>query len=353
MSWDASGYGSHAETAVRTPALTWYLAEGATHSGFELFYLLQNPDAAREATVEVTFLRPAGATPVVRTHAVPPHSRFNIWVDTIDELANTDVSAVLRVTNAVPIIVERAMYLSGRGHHFDAGHESAGVTAPATSWFLAEGATGPLFDLFVLIANPGETAARVRATYLLPSGQTLTRDYDVAPQCRFNIWVNLEDPLLAQTAVSVTLESLNDVPVIVERAMWWGDDGGWYEAHNSPGATATGTAWGLAEGEVGGPRNTATYVLIANTSREAAQVRVRLLFEGGTTAERTYTVAGHSRFNVDVGFEFPEAAGQRFGTMVESLGDPAARIVVERAMYWSVGDVFWAAGSNALATRLR
>ena len=27
--------------------------------------------------------------------------------------------------------------------------------------------------------------------------------------------------------------------------------GGWYEAHNSPGATTTGTRWALAEGEVG------------------------------------------------------------------------------------------------------
>ena len=91
--------------------------------------------------------------------------------------------------------------------------------------------------------------------------------------------------------------------------------------------------WGLAEGEVGGPRNTATYVLIANTSRDAASVRVRLLFEDGTTAERTFAVAARSRFNVDVGFEFPEARDQRFGAVVDSLGEPPARIVVERAMY--------------------
>ena len=274
-------------------------------------------------------------------------------MDTIDELASTDVSAVLQATNGVPIIVERAMYKSGHGRLFDAGHESAGVTAPDTSWFLAEGATGQFFDLFVLIANPGSRPARVRATYLLPSGQTLAREYDVAPQSRFNIWVDLEDPLLADTAVSTTIESINDVPVIVERAMWWGDASGWYEAHNSPGATTTGTSWGLAEGEVGGPQGTATYVLIANTSSSVGQVRVRLLFEDGTGAERTFAVAAHSRFNVDVGHEFSEARDRRFGTIVDSLGDPPARIVVERAMCTSPGGVFWAAGTNALATRLR
>jgi hypothetical protein len=59
----------------------------------------------------------------------------------------------------MPVIVERAMYLDRAGQVFAAGHESAGVTAPATDWFLAEGATGTLFDLFILIANPSDTDA--------------------------------------------------------------------------------------------------------------------------------------------------------------------------------------------------
>ena len=44
MSWDGSGYGSHAETGSgRARRLTWYLAEGSTSGDFTLFYLLQNP----------------------------------------------------------------------------------------------------------------------------------------------------------------------------------------------------------------------------------------------------------------------------------------------------------------------
>ena len=38
---------------------------------------------------------------------------------------------------------------------------------------------------------------------------------------------------------------------------------------------------------------------------------------------------------------------------VESLGEAAAQIVVERAMYNSAGGVFWAAGTSALGTKLR
>ena len=47
MGWDRSGgvYGSHAETSIAAPQTIWYLAEGATIGGFELFYLLQNATA--------------------------------------------------------------------------------------------------------------------------------------------------------------------------------------------------------------------------------------------------------------------------------------------------------------------
>ena len=44
MTW-GGGYGSHSETATAAPSTTWFLAEGATHGAFQLFYLLQNPAA--------------------------------------------------------------------------------------------------------------------------------------------------------------------------------------------------------------------------------------------------------------------------------------------------------------------
>jgi hypothetical protein len=260
---------------------------------------------------------------------------------------------VFDVLNRQPIIVERAMYRDAPGQPFGAGHESAGVTAPALEWFLAEGATGPFFDLFVLVANPGDMDARIEATYLLRNGTTLVKPYTVAATSRFNIWVDYEDATLADTAVSMTIRSTNDVPVIVERAMWW-PEGAWYEAHNSPGTTATGTKWALAEGEVDAARNLETYILVANTSTTTADVKVTLLFEDGTTVERTYSgIAGRSRFNVQVGGFFPQADGQRFGAIVESLGASPAQIVVERAMYWDASGQRWAAGTNALATRLQ
>jgi hypothetical protein len=364
VSWHDSGgvvYGAHAETSVPGPSSRWYLAEGATHSGFDLFYLLQNPSATA-VPVRVRYLRPL-EPPLEKTYVVGPRTRMNIWVDqevfgsaSFRTLAATDVSAVIETVDGAGIIVERAMYYTPAGLTFQAGHESAGVTEPSAHWYLAEGATGPFFDLFLLIANPSDEVADVAVTYLLPDGSQLRRTLQVGATQRQTIWVDKADPGLADTAVSMVVESTNGVPIVVERSMWWpGDSRAWTEAHNAPGATVTGTAWAVGDGEVSGPpTNRATYYLIANPDARDAQVKVTLLFDDGSPVmARTFGVVANSRFGVSVRDEFPEVLGKRFGALIESVGQAPVPIVVERAMYADAGGEVWAAGTNVLATRLR
>ena len=53
MRWDqVSRFGAHAESSSPAPSLTWYLAEGATHGAFDLFYLIQNPSQTQTAQVQ-------------------------------------------------------------------------------------------------------------------------------------------------------------------------------------------------------------------------------------------------------------------------------------------------------------
>ena len=65
----------------------------------------------------------------------------------------------------------------------------------------------------------------------------------------------------------------------------------------------------------------------------------------------------NSRTTIEVGGTFPSTVGKRFGVIVESLGEPAAQLVVERALYNDAiihgRNVVWAAGANAMGTRLR
>jgi hypothetical protein len=354
MRWGGALGGAHGESSVAAPSTSWFLAEGATHSGFELFYLLQN-SSTTWANVTITYLRPAPLPAIARSYSVAPLSRQNVWVNLEEPaLAGTDVSA--SIVSDVPIIVERAMYRGRSGGAFVAGHESAGVTAPATSWFLAEGATGRFFDLYVLLANGTDQVADVSLRFLRPDGITVTRAFPLGPRSRQTVWVDHEDPALADTAVSTVVESTNGVPIVAERAMWWPGPtaASWHEAHNSPGSTVTGTTWAVADGEAGGPRAAETYLLIANTSTSRlGLVRVTLYLENGTQLARTFSVLANSRFNVNVGAEFPAAAGRRFGAVVESLGPGPAPIVVERAVYESGGVRVWNAGTNALATRIQ
>lgn len=316
--------------------------------------------------MRVRYLRPSGA-PLERTYTVPGNSRFNIWVDQelfggAASLSNTDVSAVFEVQNGVPVMVERAMYLTPPGGlAFTAGHASAGATTPANTWFFAEGATGTYFDEYVLIANPGASASTVRATYLLDSGATHTKTYTVPAGSRFNIWVDDETisgqgKVLADVALSIRLDVLAGPPVVAERSMWWPGptSATWLEAHNVLGATSAAARWGFAEGAVSSaPGNADTYFLISNATTSAATVRVTLLFNGATAAEsKTFTVAPTSRFNVNVRDQFPSALDKQFGALVESIDAAPVSIVVERAVYNDASGVHWAAGTAALGTPL-
>jgi hypothetical protein len=359
MTWDGSGFGSHAETSIESPSTTWFLAEGSTAGTFELYYLLQNPNATA-AQVQITFLRPSGG-PLTKTYTVNPRSRRTINIDnetgftgrpaTERSLSASDVSAQIVSTNGVPILVERAMYMTVGGRLFAAGHDSAGVTAPARSWFLAEGSTGTYFDLFILLANPNPSPTTVEITYLLLGGAPVVRTYPLGAQSRRTIYVDA-DPALANVATSAVVRSLDAaVPIVVERAMWWPGPN-WQEAHNSAGAIITSPTWALADGEVGGAVANQTYVLIANTSPFTATARVTAYFEDqGNPLVGVYTIPANSRFNVD--YTNTVAQGRRFSVLVEGSGPTPAQepqLVVERAMYSNAGGTFWAAGTDALGT---
>jgi hypothetical protein len=344
----ATGYGAHSETAVDGPATQWFLAEGSTVIDFELFYLLQNPQTTPvDATIR--YLRPSGA-PIVRTYTLAPNSRTTIHVNDVDAaLADSDVSGDISAT--APIIVERSMYASRPGQPLALGHAARGVTAAATSWFLAEGATGPFFDTYVLIVNPTALAAAVDVRFDKPDGSSVIRHHTVAPNSRFSIYAD-SIPGLESTSMATTVTSTNAVPVIVERAMYWPNGFfDYYEGHVSPGVTSAGLRWALAEGDdvpTIGPSQ--SFILIANTASAQGRVRITPLLESGNSAPIEIDLPPNSRTTVPAAFAFSVIG--RFGALVESIGASPVPIVVEGAFYWTIDDVLWAAGSNLVATRL-
>ena len=347
MTWgDALGipYASHAEASSAAPATSWFLAEGSTVLGFQLFYLLQNPQATA-TTATIRYLLPSGA-PVVRTYDLPARSRTTVLVNSVPGLESTDVSA--EITATLPIAVERAMYRSSGSQVFALGHAAAAVTAPSTNWFFGEGATGTFFDTFLLLANPSAQEATVQVDYLLDVGGTVSRTYTVPANSRFSVWVDAE-PGMDGTNFGTRVTS--STPIVAERAMYW--EGGYfdyYEGHVSAGATQTGSRWVLAAGEQTGPYVAQTYVLITNTSASPVTVRVSSLPETGAATVDQFEIPANSRRTIQ-----PVPPERRAGIEVLEIGQsgpPAGALVVEASIYWNAGGRLFGAGANWPATRI-
>ncbi|MGV3516796.1 hypothetical protein [Luteitalea sp.] len=350
MIWDrVSGYGSHASTGVDGAASEWYFAEGATIGGLQTFFLIQNPGAA-DATASIEFLLTNG-TSAMRSYAVPAGSRRTIWANQEGApMAAAEFAAVVRAS--APVVVERAMYRDRPGQVFAAGTNAIGATTPAMRWMFAEGSTGPLFDTFVLAANPGEAPVQVQARFdvvtRVGQRETVRRTYDVAPKSRLTLWLDELDALLADGDVVTTLEATG--PIVAERAMWWpGASATWAEGHVEFGATAGGRRFAIADVETDDATQTETFILVgaADPDGPLPQLRVTAHAPNRTPIVREIAALA-GRTTVWLRQTFPELTG-RFSVVVESVGDAGGvPVVVERALY-SHG---FAAGAAARATPL-
>ncbi|WP_291984417.1 hypothetical protein [Luteitalea sp.] len=339
--WGTPRRGAHG-TAGTTPSTQWFLAEGATLGGFQLFYLLANPGST-DAVVDVDYLLATGGAPIRRRHVVPAHTRRTIWVNQEGgPLGSAEMSAQL--VSSAPIVVERAMYLPADARGFTGGTAAVGAQAPAESWVFAEGATGPVFDTFLLLMNPADVPVQVQARYTRADGLDVVRSYVLEGRSRRSLWVDQEDPLLADAAFSTRLEAT--AGIVAERAMWWrAPDGGatWVDGHAELGATSSATVWLVAD------MPESAFLLLASDADREGLVRITYFTEGGGGAGTSwYAVPPRGRVTVWPTQDLPSLPAGRYRAVVEAqatAGGPPVPIVVERAAYGpglSTGTVYLA-----------
>ena len=310
--------GGHDSPGTRTPAQTWYLAEGCTGWGFDTYLLIQNPQG-EAADVTVTFMSDSGRTVEIQC-PVSPYSRYTVEVDSVPGMEFEEFSA--RVTATGPVVVERSMYFDYGG--ITDGHNSPGVSELSNAWYFAEGYTGGGFDTYVLLANPAGTAADVTVTLLADDGERADIEMDVAPHSRRTVAV---DRIEGWDSREFSVLVYSDLPLVAERAMYF-DYQGITGGHVALGAPAPAGEWYLAEGYTADEFD--TYILLANPCPVDATVSVRFMMNGGGFIDRKYKVAADSRYTVAVDKIKAVSAAE-----VSAYITSSSPVVVERSIYFN------------------
>jgi photosystem II stability/assembly factor-like uncharacterized protein len=215
---------------------TYYFAEGTTRPGFEPYLCIANPGEA-EAIVAIDYMLGDG-TQKEQSLAVPPASRATVPASSVLGSADDDAhdfGAVVTCTNGQVIVAERPMYFDYRNSEPDpvsmpswtGGHCVVGAADPAITWYFAEGYTGPGFEEWICVLNPGDEMAYLTMRFQTQEeGEKTVAGWGVPPHSRISLKVN--DILGPDYQCSLALESTR--PVVAERSMYFHYD---YRAERS------------------------------------------------------------------------------------------------------------------------
>ncbi|MBN2025818.1 MAG: hypothetical protein JW854_03485 [Actinobacteria bacterium] len=203
----------------------------------------------------------------------------------------------------------------------------------ATHWYLAEGSTGSDaqggFETWVLLQNPNGQPAMAMITYLTASGEMEGPTVPLDPKSRATI--NVAGNVPGEWSVSAVVDS--DLPIIVERSVYWNvQDGAYRQAcGESIGSPFLSRNWFLAEGSTGSDDQGSfeTWVLLGNPGGDTAAVDLTYMTPQGSIPGPSLDVPPGVRLSVNAAENVPDE--WHVSTLVESNRP----IVAERAMYWN------------------
>jgi hypothetical protein len=194
-------------------------------------------------------------------------------------------------------------------------------------WYFAEGSTQAPFEVTFALQNPNPQSTVAHFLFVSPVGRQTPFDLLLAPNSR--VTLDASDVLPSDEFATIVT---TDLPVYVERSMYFGHDG-----HSAPGARQPSKTWYLAEGSTVSPFD--TWVLLLNPNPVPTLAQLRFLREDGSVVEHAELLPGMGRRSVYVNALFTTSG---FATQVTS-DQP---IVVERAMYFDRGQ----GGHDTMAT---
>ena len=324
----------------------WYFAEGVVGGTYWVHdNTAYNPHPTKPVRATWQFLNASGSRAEV-THVLPPRGHHRVRVNTVPGIEGEHATLVSGtwasgddVGLPAPIIAERTI---AWGSDVE-GHSTRGVPFPSLTWYFAEGSQGGQWATYLLLMNPHDRQATVQVNYMLESGLSAPYTYTVDPRRRFTIY----PPVTGAFGILVTSIGATPVPIIAERAMYFGEN--WRIGHATEGATSPSQRWLFAEGSTEGDFFYDPYFLLANPAATDARVRLDFRFLNGDVFSDTVTVRAGGRRTVSPR-AYPELRNRPFSTEIvveaSTPGTVPPGIVAERAMYWSGKDGWFSAHST-------
>lgn len=200
---------------------------------------------------------------------------------------------------------------------------SVAVANISTTWYFAEGYTGPSFSEYLTLSNPNTKAATVTVQYFLGSGNPITKTYAVAANSRYTVLVNNEVGPNQNVSMVVT----SSLPIIAERPMYFTYLGSIPGGSDVLGATQLGTSFDFGYLDTTAWHD--TYLTILNQNSSAMTATIQYFPASGSGAiTQVHTINANSRGTVYVNSDGVPAG--RYSALV-TLSAPG---LVERPLYF-------------------
>jgi len=310
------------------------LAEGATGTFFTTDVAIFNPHPV-DVPVTIRYL-PESGSELTETRVLPAMSRTAIRENEIPALRNTSLSTVVEAPSTSPVAVERLMTWGVGGY---GGHLATAVDRPSVRWFFAEGSQG-FFNTYFLLSNSGAVDAAVTFTFLIEQGTPLTHTMTVPAGARRTVYAGDISGLIDRSFATVVESS---VPIVAERAMYFGANPLWSGGHGSMGVREPSLTWTFSEGATGSFFD--TFLLLANPSESDVTVWLSYVTTNRGAVSKQKTVPAFGRLTVNVEEEAPELQNSAVAIHVGAQ----APIVAERALYWGSGG--WRESHNSFGAQ--
>ena len=257
----------------------WYLAEGSTardgaNPEDRMLLALYNP-FPEDAIIDLSFSHEEGrSVPSDFTGLVVKGGTLRV-VNVGDHVRRRAHIAMTAVARSGRIVIDRIQVRNGTNKGLSL---ALAATSPGTTWYFPDGYVADGINESFHLYNPSNEEAQVSIELALETGAAEPFDLTVAPRGRLTVVAGEEERVPRGVSHSVTVLSLNGVPVVAERSFVAAAPASRIGTSDSLGARRTARRWVLAAGAA--TPTVDEFLFVQNPGPDDATVTIKALAAG-------------------------------------------------------------------------